>query len=96
MTAGDYVLGGSSVGVNMAPQSSNCFGAPMMRVEAGQYAFLGDASPIMGAQMADGKKISLMVYTRHFGVAQQELAKLRPELAGKLVEAPIQNRATYS
>jgi hypothetical protein len=96
VTAGDYVLGGSSVGVNVPPQSSNCFGAPMMHVEAGQYAYLGDATPIMGAQLADGNKTSVMMFNRHTGVAQQELAKLRPELAGRLVEVPIRNRATYS
>jgi hypothetical protein len=96
VTAGDYVLGGSSLGANIPPQTSNCFGAPMLRVEAGQYAYLGDASPIMGAQLADGKKTSVMVFNRNLSVAQQVLAKLRPELAGKLVEAPIRNHATYS
>jgi hypothetical protein len=50
----------------------------------------------MGAQLADGSKTSTMVLTRNHAQAQAELAKLRPELAGKLVEAPIRNRATYS
>lgn len=96
VTAGDYVLGGWSLGVNMPPQTSNCFGAPMLRVEAGQYAYLGDATPIMGARLANGEKTSAMVFTRNLGVAQQALATLRPELAGKLVEVPVHNRATYS
>ena len=96
VTAGDYVLGGWSVGANVPPQASNCFGAPMIRVEAGQYAYLGDATPIMGAQLANGDKTSAMVFNRYLNVAQDELTKLRPELAGKLVEVPIRNRATYS
>ena len=96
VTAGDYVLGGWTVGANIPPMTSNCFGAPMIRVESGQYAYLGDATPIMGAQLADGKKTTAMIFTRHLGDAQTALARLRPELAGKLVEVPIRNRATYS
>ncbi len=96
VTAGDYVLGGSTLGVNIPPQVSNCFGAPMISVKAGEYAYLGDATPVMGAQLADGKKTSAMIFTRNLQQAQSELAKLRPELAGKLVEAPLVNRATYS
>jgi hypothetical protein len=96
VTAGDYVLGGSTLGVNMPPQVSNCFGAPMISVKAGEYAYLGDATPVMGAQLASGEKSSVMIFTRNLSQAQAQLAKLRPELAGKLVEAPIVNRATYS
>ncbi|HVM22557.1 MAG TPA: hypothetical protein VM308_04540 [Sphingomicrobium sp.] len=96
VTAGDYVLGGWSLGVNMPPQTSNCFGAPMLRVEPGQYAYLGDATPIMGARLANGDKTSALVFTRNLAVAQQALSSLRPELAGKLVEVPLYNRATYS
>ena len=96
VTAGDYVLGGWTLGVNMPPAESNCFGAPMIHVEPGQYAYLGDATPIMGATLADGTKTSAMVWTRYLSVAQGQLARLRPELAGKLTEAPIRNRAGYS
>lgn len=96
VTAGDYVLGGSTLGVNMPPQSSNCFGAPMISVKAGEYAYLGDATPVMGAMLANGQKTSAMIFTRNLQQAQAELARLRPELAGKLTEAPIANRATYS
>lgn len=96
VTAGDYVLGGWMIGTNMPPMSSNCFGAPMLTVKTGEYAYLADATPMMGAQLSTGEKISTMVFTRNLGVAQDALAKLRPELAGKLVEAPIVNRATYS
>jgi hypothetical protein len=96
VTAGDYVLGGWSVGVNVAPTSSNCFGAPMLSVKAGEYAYVSDATPVMRAQLADGSKVSTVVLTRNLAQAQAELARLRPELAGKLVEAPIRNRASYS
>ena len=96
VTAGDYVLNGASVGAGVVPTSSYCFGAPMIHVEAGQYAYLGDASPFMGAKLADGSKMFGMIYSRHFGVAREAMAKLRPDIAGKMVEAPIHNRATYS
>ena len=96
VTAGDYVLNGASVGAGVVPTSSNCFGAPMVHVEAGQYAYLGDASPFMGAKLADGSKMFAMIYSRHFDVARDAMAKLRLDIAGKMVEAPIRNRATYA
>ena len=96
VTAGNYVLGGTTLGVNMPASSSNCFGAPMITVRAGEYAYLADATPIMGATLAGGEKGSAMVFNRNLEVAQAALAKLRPELAGKLALAPIANRATYS
>ncbi|GAA4006530.1 hypothetical protein [Sphingomonas humi] len=96
VTAGDYVLGGWTVGVNTPPASSNCFGAPMFSVKAGEYAYIADATPVMGAQLGDGSKTSTMVLTRNLALAQAELARIQPELAGKLVEAPIRNRASYS
>jgi hypothetical protein len=96
VTAGDYVLNGSTVGPNVPPTSSNCFGAPMIRIEEGQYAYLGDASPFMGERLTDGAKHHGMIFSRNFDVAKQAMAKLRPEVAGKMVEPAIHNRATYS
>ena len=96
VTAGDYVLNGAGVGPNAVPLTSNCFGAPMIRVEPGQYAYLGDASPFIGAKLADGSKAMTMVYSRHFDVAKAAMAKLRPELVEKMVEPVIYNRATYA
>lgn len=96
VTAGDYVLGGWTVGTNTPAASSYCFGAPMISVRAGEYTYLADATPVIGARLADGTKVSTMVLTRNLAQAQTELGKLRPELAGKLVEAPIKNRASYS
>ncbi len=96
VTAGDYVLNGTSVGSTVPPMSSNCFGAPMIRVEAGQYAYLGDASPFMGARLADGSKAYAMIFSRHFAAAQEAMARLRPDIAPKMVEPTIHNRATYS
>ena len=88
VTAGDYVLNAGAVGPNAVPMSSNCFGAPMIRVEPGQYAYLGDASPFMGAKLSDGEKVHAMIYTRHFDVARAAMEKLRPEIAAKMVEPP--------
>ena len=47
VTPGDYVLNGATIGSTTPPSNSNCFGAPTLRVEAGQYAYLGDASPFI-------------------------------------------------
>ena len=96
VTAGDYVLNGATLGSTMPPMSSNCFGAPMIRVEAGQYAYLGDASPFIGAQLATGSKGMAMIYTRHFDKAREAMTALRPDIAAKMVEPTIHNRATYS
>ncbi|HVF83958.1 MAG TPA: hypothetical protein VM913_07290 [Sphingomicrobium sp.] len=96
VTAGDYVLNGASVGPNVPLTTSNCFGAPMIRVEAGQYAYLADASPFMGERLADGKKHHGMIFSRNFAVAKQAMTKLRPEVATKMVEPALHNRATYS
>ena len=96
VTAGDYVLNGASVSASIPPTSSNCFGAPMMRVEAGQYAYLGDVSPFVGARLADGSKAAAVIFTRHFATAREAMATLRPNIAAGMVESPIYNRATYS
>jgi hypothetical protein len=96
VTAGDYVLGGWTIGTNTPAASSFCFGAPMISVKAGEYVYLADATPVMGAQLADGSKTTTMVLTRNHAQAQVALARLRPELAGKLVEGAIRNRASYS
>jgi hypothetical protein len=96
VTAGDYVLNAGAVGPNAVPMSSNCFGAPMIRVEEGQYAYLGDASPFMGATLSTGEKMMGMIYSRHFDVARTAMEKLRPDIAPKMVEPTIYNRATYA
>lgn len=96
VTAGDYVLNGATVGSSAVPTSSNCFGAPLIRVEPGQYAYFSDATPFMGQKLADGSKYHGMIFSRNFEVAKQAMAKLQPAIAAQMVEAPILNRATYS
>jgi hypothetical protein len=96
VTAGDYVLDSTAVGPNPVPVTSNCFGAPMIHVEEGQYAYLGDATPFMGEPLSDGKKYLGMIFSRHFDVARGAMEKLRPDIAAKMVQPPIYNRATYS
>ncbi len=96
VTAGDDVLNGATAGATMPPATSNCFGAPMIRVEAGQYAYLGDATPFVGARLADGSKTSTMIFTRQFEAARTAMTRLRPDIAAKMVEPAIVNRATYA
>lgn len=97
VTAGDYVLNGATAGMTMPPVTSNCFGAPIIRVEAGQYAYLGDATPFVGAKLADGSKMSaMMIFTRQLDAARAAMTALRPDIAPKMVEPAIANRATYA
>jgi len=96
VTPGDYVLNGATVGMTTPPTFSNCFGAPMIRVESGQYAYLGDASPFLGAKLATGTKTSTMIFTRHFDTARKAMTQLRPDIAAGMVEPIIHNRATYA
>ena len=83
VTAGDYALNGGSVGAGVVPTSSNCFGAPMIHVEAGEYAYLGDASPFMGAKLSDGSKMFGMVYSRNFATAREAMAYPSPRHRGQ-------------
>lgn len=94
LTPGDYVINATAVGA-VLPMSTNCFGAPTFRVEAGQVLYLGDFVPYLGAKLADGSKISALAYTTHIDDARRTLARTQTALATAMTPATVLNRATY-
>ncbi|WP_156360193.1 MULTISPECIES: hypothetical protein [unclassified Sphingomonas] len=94
VTPGDYVLNATSV-ANLPVTSTNCFGAPMIHVEPGQIAYLGDFVPYMNARHADGKRFDGLLFAGQGGDAAKTLASRQPALAAALTPARWQNRATY-
>lgn len=95
LTPGWYILQTDAVGA-VLPNTTNCFGAPAFEVKAGEYAYLADASPFLDARLATGGRHSGMGYARHFDDAKAAMAVFQPEAAARMVEARIENRATYS
>ena len=95
LTPGWYVLQTDAVGT-VLPNTTNCFGAPAFEVRAGEYAYLADASPFLGAKLATGGEHSGMGYARNFDEAKAAMAGFQPDAAARMVEARIENRATYS
>ena len=95
LTPGWYVLQTDAVGTAL-PNTTNCFGAPAFEVKAGEYAYLADATPFLAAELAAGGKHSGMGYARNFDEAKAAMAGFQPDAAARMVEARIENRATYS
>lgn len=95
LTPGWYVLQTDAVGT-VAPNTTNCFGAPAFEVKAGEYAYLADATPFLGAELATGGKHTGMGYARNFNEARTAMTGFQPDAAARMVEARIENRATYS
>lgn len=94
VTPGDYVLNAMSV-ANLPSTSTNCFGAPMVHVEPGQVAYLGDFVPYVNARYADGKRFNGLLFVGQGDDAAKTLAVRQPALAEKLTKAQWRNRATY-
>lgn len=95
LTAGDYVIGSHAVGKVMSIDTF-CFGAPKFSIEEGKITYLTDLVPFIGAKQHDGEKVTGMAFARDYEQASTALSTLRPDLAGKLVDASIANGATYS
>ncbi|PSJ41659.1 hypothetical protein [Allosphingosinicella deserti] len=95
VTAGDYVITGSSVGKGVIV-TSNCFGAPTFHVGAGKTVYLGDFIPYMDVKLSTGKKFFGLGYSEHLADARAALAAKQPELASAMQPATIRNRATFA
>jgi hypothetical protein len=95
LTPGWYILQTDAVGT-VLPNTTNCFGAPAFEVKAGEYTYLADATPFLDAQLAAGGRYSGMGYARNFDDARAAMAAFQPDAAARMVEARIENRATYS
>lgn len=94
VTPGDYVLNATAV-LNVPLVSTNCFGAPVVHVEPGQIAYLGDFIPFVNLRYGDDKRYTGMVYAGQNDDAAKTLASGQPALAEKLTKAQWHNGATY-
>lgn len=96
LTPGRYVIGATSTGPAVA-MSTNCFGAPVITVEAGKAVYAGDWFPFMNVKLASGAKLySAMGWKPHLDRARAALATFQPALAEGMALAEIRNGATYS
>lgn len=95
VTPGDYVVKSFAVG-KVPLTTSHCFGAPLIHVEAGEVAYLGDFIPYMDARLSTGGKMSGLVYASHPDDARRTLASSQPALAAQLKIALLRNGATYA
>lgn len=95
LTPGEYVIDSQGANIPFAV-STQCFGAPSFKVEAGQIGYLTDASPFVGAKLKNGNKASALIFSQHLEDARNALATLRSDLAGRLQPVTIANGATYS
>lgn len=94
VTPGDYVLNAMSV-ANLPVTTTNCFGAPMVHLEPGQVAYLGDFVPYVNARYADRKRFDGLLFAGQGGDAAKTLALRQPAMAAALMPARWLNRATY-
>ncbi len=95
VTPGAYVLDSLSSGTVTEP-TTHCFGAPMLRVAAGEVLYLGDFGPFSNAKLLDGTKVSTLVHAANPEDARRTLATKQPRLAAAMKPAAWQNRATYA
>lgn len=108
LTAGDYVISSTSVGGGSsavmsalvggaAPVASTyCFGAPTVRVNAGEVVYAGDIVPFANARTSIGGRVTSLGHTRHLEDARQTLATHQPALAAALKPAELRNGATFA
>ncbi|WP_052071665.1 hypothetical protein [Sphingopyxis sp. MWB1] len=95
LTPGWYILQTDSI-AKVPANTTNCFGAPAFEVKAGKFNYFTDATPFVDVSLSTGKRFSGMGYARHFEAARGALAQFQPDAEANMVEARIENGATYS
>jgi hypothetical protein len=95
VTPGTYVYDASSVGT-VLPMTTNCFGAPMITVKAGDVVYAGDFIPVINGRDAAGKAVTGLLWTSHVEDARQALTAGHPAWAKRLQPAEWRNVATYA
>ena len=93
LTAGDYVL--SSMGLGVVSMSSNCFGAPVVHVGAGEILYIGDFIPFAGTKLSNGAKAFQLSYATHPEDSRNVIGRYQPQLAQRMQVAAWRNNATY-
>lgn len=94
VTAGDYVLAGASPGPGGQVFNSFCLGGPAFRVPEGAVVYVGDFTPYILVEQADGSRVNAMAWSFHPDDARAALAG-QPALAGALQDAGLVNGATW-
>jgi hypothetical protein len=95
LPAGHYVIDGTSVDGN-PPAESNCFGAPLIEIPAGQAVYGGDWVPYHKVALGHGKVLpDALVLVADLERARAALREAQPALAGMLQPAAVANGASY-
>ena len=96
LTPGYYVIDSTSAGSTL-PMTTNCFGAPIFEVKAGETVYLGDWIPFMDVRLSNGDKLfGTLAFAPHFDQASSALARFQPALTESMTPAALANGATYS
>ena len=95
VTPGTYVYDSAAVGP-VLPMTTNCFGAPMITVKAGEVAYAGDFIPVINGRDASGEQVTALLRTDHIDDARQALASGHAEWAERLQPGAWRNLATYA
>ncbi len=94
LTPGSYVIDFDGLG-KMNLGATNCFGAPMFSLKAGEVAYLTDILPV-NMKRSDGRRVIEVGLARDISTARAGLATFQPAIAERMTEATLRNRATYS
>lgn len=96
LAAGHYVIDGTSVD-GRPPAESNCFGAPLIAIPAGQAVYGGDWVPYHAVNLGKGRILpDALVLVADLERAQATLREARPALAEALQPMAVANGARYA
>jgi hypothetical protein len=96
LAAGHYVIDGTSVD-GEAPAESNCFGAPLLEVPAGQAVYGGDWVPYHNVSLGKGRVLpDALVLVSRLDEAKAALRAAQPEVAEALQPMAVANGARYA
>ncbi|HEY6817667.1 MAG TPA: hypothetical protein VI168_19190 [Croceibacterium sp.] len=96
LAAGHYVIDGTSVD-GKAPAESNCFGAPLIEIPAGQAVYGGDWVPYHKVGLGQGRSLpDTLVLVSHLDQAKAALHGAQPALAAALQPMAVANGARYA
>jgi hypothetical protein len=96
LPAGTYVIDGTSVD-GEAPAESNCFGAPLLEIPAGQAVYGGDWVPYHNVNLGKGKVLpDALVLVSRLDDAKAALRGSQPALAEALQPMAVANGARYA
>ena len=96
LPAGHYVIDGTSVD-GSPPAESNCFGAPLIEIPAGQAVYAGDWVPYHKVALGQGKVLpDALVLVADLERARAALREAQPALAEALQPVAVANGASYA